>query len=245
MSGMRIVLVLLLSVAIAATTGCGSGDSAEVAALAERVDTLEKQIQTLSSSGGSNALEQEAKSAYAGVQTLIARGQTDDAKAKLQSYGTKYASTKMGRNFSTLSKEFAVIGKDAPKNWAIEKWYQGQEQIDLASNDTTVVVFWETWCPHCRKEVPKLQQMYDTFKADGLQVIGVTRLTRNGTDEVVQDFLAQTKVNYPIAKVGKSLATYFAIGGIPAAAVVKNGKVVWRGHPVRISDKMLKDWLSS
>ena len=53
MSGMRIVLVLLLSVAIAATTGCWSGDSAEVAALAERVDTLEKQIQTLNSSGGS------------------------------------------------------------------------------------------------------------------------------------------------------------------------------------------------
>ena len=62
---------------------------------------------------------------------------------------------------------------------------------------------------------------------------------------VVQDFLAQSKVNYPIAKVGNSLATYFSIGGIPAAAVVKNGKVVWRGHPVRISDKMLKDWLSS
>ena len=61
----------------------------------------------------------------------------------------------------------------------------------------------------------------------------------------MQDFLAQVQVDYPIAKVNSSLAQYFSIGGIPAAAVVKDGKIVWRGHPVRISDKMLKDWLAS
>ena len=245
MSLKRTVLVSLLSLALAATTGCGSGSDAEIAALTARVDTLEKQIQTLQSSGGSGALEQEAKSAFVAIQALITSGKPDEAKAKLASYGTKYAATKMGRNLNTLSRELAVVGKDAPKDWAIEKWYQGQEKIDLTSNDTTVVVFWETWCPHCRREVPKLQQMYEEFKDDGLQLIGVTRLTKSSTDQAVQDFLAQIKVEYPMAKVNGSLATYFSIGGIPAAAVVKDGKVVWRGHPVRISDKMLKDWLAS
>ena len=245
MSRMRIVLVSLLSVALVATTGCGSGNDAEIAALTTRVDTLEKQIRTVQSSGGSQALEEEAKSAFVGVQALIASGKLDEAKAKIATYGTKYNATRVGRNFTTLSRELAVVGKDAPKDWGIEKWYQGQDRIDLASNDTTVVVFWETWCPHCRKEVPKLQQMYAEFKDDGLQVIGVTRLTKSSTDQTVQDFLTQNPVDYPMAKVNGSLGAFFSIAGIPAAAVVKDGKVVWRGHPVRISDKMLKDWLAS
>ena len=41
----------------------------------------------------------------------------------------------------------------------------------------------------------------------------------------------------------EGLAQYFAVSGIPAAAVVKNGKVVWRGHPARINDEMLKGWM--
>ena len=245
MSGNRIVLVSLLSIALAATAGCGSGSDAEIAVLKAQIESLEQQIQTLQSAAGSGALEQEAKSAYASIQALITAGKTDEAKAKLASYGTKYAVTRTSRGLTTLSRELAVVGKDSPQDWAVEKWYQGQEKIDLASHNTTVVVFWETWCPHCRREVPKLQQMYEGFRDDGLQLIGVTRLTRSSTDQAVQDFLAQVKVEYPMAKVNDSLAKYFSIAGIPAAAVVKDGKVVWRGHPVRISDKLLKDWLAS
>jgi hypothetical protein len=39
------------------------------------------------------------------------------------------------------------------------------------------------------------------------------------------------------------VASHFGVSGIPAAAVVKGGKVVWRGHPARLSEQMLKDWL--
>jgi len=238
----KIVPVLSLTFALAATMGCGSGNGAEIAALTARVEAVEKRIQSMPSSG---ALETEAKSALVGVQALITSGKLDEAKTRLASFGNKYAKTKVGRSFTSLARELAVVGKDAPKDWAIEKWYQGEDKIDLASNNTTVVVFWETWCPHCRREVPKLQKMYEEFKDDGLQLIGVTRLTKSSTDKAVQDFLAQNPVDYPMAKVNDSLAKFFSIGGIPAAAVVKEGKVVWRGHPVRISEKMLKDWLAS
>ena len=30
---------------------------------------------------------------------------------------------------------------------------------------------------------------------------------------------------------------------VPAAAVVKDGKIVWRGHPSRLSESMIKKWL--
>ncbi len=45
-----------------------------------------------------------------------------------------------------------------------------------------------------------------------------------------------------MSETGK-LTEYFNVSGIPAAAVVKDGKIVWRGHPIRLTDEMLKNWL--
>jgi hypothetical protein len=73
--------------------------------------------------------------------------------------------------------------------------------------------------------------------------VGVTRLTKNSTEETVKSFIAENSVSYPMAQENGELADYFGVRGIPAAAVVKNGKVVWRGHPARINDEMLKGWL--
>ena len=35
------------------------------------------------------------------------------------------------------------------------------------------------------------------------------------------------------------MSSSFAVTGIPAAALVKDGKVVWRGHPARLDDALL------
>ena len=189
--------------------------------------------------------EQQAQASFTAINQMIAMGKLDDAKAKLAADMPKFANTRVGRSFQSLSKELAVVGKDCPTDWGIEKWFQGEDAIDLASNAPTVVVFWESWFPHCRREVPKLQQMYDKYKGNGLQLIGLTRVNRSATEEAVQDLINQNSVSYPMAKENGAAANYFAVSGIPAAAVVKDGKVVWRGHPSRITEDMLQGWLAS
>lgn len=42
---------------------------------------------------------------------------------------------------------------------------------------------------------------------------------------------------------GATISAYFGVSGIPAVAVIKAGKVVWRGHPARISLEMLENWV--
>lgn len=243
-NGKTLALLIVGGLALAGCAPASVED--EVAALDERIVTLEKQIQTLQNSRGSNAqLEQQAQSAITAVNQLVALGKIEEAKAKLKTVALKYAGTRVGRSFQNLSRELAVVGKDCPASWGIEKWFQGEDAIELGADATTVVVFWESWCPHCRREVPKLQEMYDKFKGDGLQLIGLTRINKSATEEAVRDLIAQNNVKYPIAKEDGSVAEYFAVAGIPAAAVVKNGKVVWRGHPARITDAMVKNWLAS
>lgn len=240
--GMILALLPIVGLALAGCAPSSVGD--DVAALNERVETLEKQIQTVQAGGGGAQLEQQARASLAAVNQFVALGKIDEAKAKLKTDMQMFAATKAGSSMQNLSRELAVIGKDCPSDWGIEKWFQGQDAVDLASG-TTVVVFWESWCPHCRREVPKLQAMYDEYKGAGLQMIGLTRVNRGATEDAVNDLIAQNNVNYPIAKEDGSVAQYFNVSGIPAAAVVKDGKIVWRGHPSGIKPGMIKGWLDS
>jgi peroxiredoxin len=125
----------------------------------------------------------------------------------------------------------------------IEQWFQGEGEVNISSSQPTLLVFWEKWCPHCRREVPKLQVMYDQFKPQGLQVIGLTKLSRNTTPEEISSFIEEQNVSYPVAKEDGSISEYFNVSGVPAAAVVKDGQIVWRGHPARLTDSMIEDWL--
>lgn len=191
-----------------------------------------------------NAEEGAAQALLAEVPRLADSGDYEQAKTKLAELKSKYGSTKAAGTVAYYTRELEVFGKDSPSDWGIEKWFQGEKEIDLAGKKPTVVVFWEEWCPHCRDEMPKMQQLFETHKGQGLQILGVTRLTQGATEEKVRAFITLNKVQYPIAKEDGKLTSYFNVGGIPAVAVVKDGKVIWRGHPARISDEMIKRWLS-
>ena len=91
--------------------------------------------------------------------------------------------------------------------------------------------------------MPKLEQIYSDLKSDGLQLLGLTKINRSATEEGVISFVEENNVSYPMAKENGSTSTYFNVSGVPAAAVVKNGKIIWRGHPARLSETMLKGWL--
>ena len=72
------------------------------------------------------------------------------------------------------------------------------------------------------------------------------RVTKSATDDGVAEFIKENNLTYPVAKEQDgSLSSRFGVRGIPAAAVVQNGKVVWRGHPARLTDQMIEGWLNS
>ncbi|MFT7518621.1 MAG: hypothetical protein ACI9MC_000753, partial [Kiritimatiellia bacterium] len=50
-------------------------------------------------------------------------------------------------------------------------------------------------------------------------------------------------VTFPIGKDGGELTKFYAVSGVPAAAVVKDGVVVWRGHPAKLDATMIEGWL--
>jgi len=212
--------------------------------LARQLRTLEQRIASgKGAAAAPSPLEGEAQKAFANISRAAASGDMAKAKTQMDAFMGKYAATNTAKKARSLNQELQVIGKDSPSNWGIQKWYQGESEIDLAGDKTTLLVFWEEWCPHCRREVPKIQALYDTLKGDGLQVVGLTKINRSSTEEKVTNFLSQQKVGYPIAKEDGATSRHFNVSGIPAAAVVKGGKVIWRGHPNKLNETILKGWL--
>ncbi len=166
----------------------------------------------------------------------------DEAKAKIAELKAKYPNTRPARASVRLEEELAVIGKPS-QDLNVEKMMQGTAP-SLTNDKATLVVFWEIWCPHCKQEVPKLQETYTKYSGKGLQMVGLTKMTKGSTEEQVAEFLKTQKVTYPIAKeAGQSTSEYYGVKGIPAAVVVKGGKVVWRGHPARLTDAMLEKFI--
>ena len=98
----------------------------------------------------------------------------------------------------------------------------------------TLLVFWEEWCPHCVKELPELQAHYEELGPRGLQIIGLTRLTKTSTMETVDGFLEDREITFPVGKESGEMTDYHAVSGIPAAALVVDGAIAWRGHPARL-----------
>jgi thiol-disulfide isomerase/thioredoxin len=248
-------VMVLCAVPAAAQETDAAALEKRVQALETKISNLEKMLQQrlanierrlASAQQPPNPLEGEAQQEYAKISRLAAEGKMGQAKTDMASFMKKYASTATAQNKRTqaLNQELAVVGKDAPADWGgIEKWYQGESEIDLAGNKPTLLVFWESWCPHCQREVPKVQALADALKDDGLQVVALTKITRSSTEEKVQTFITEKKVGYPMAKEDGSISRYFNVSGIPAAAMLKDGKVIWRGHPARLNEQLIKSWL--
>ena len=236
-------------IAIALVAGCATTE--QVQKLDERVAALEEKVNSGGGARGGSApavdqgQEDAAKVVYDALNEAANKGDMQTAAAKMTELKEKFGTTTTYKRAKKMEDELAVIGKAAPSELKVEKWFQGEGQVDISSGKPTLIVFWEVWCPHCRREVPKLKETFDHFASKGLQVVGLTKVTRSATDEKVTEFIKEEGVPYPIAKETGEMSEYFNVSGIPAAAIIKDGKVIWRGHPARLSDDLLNSYLAS
>lgn len=66
---------------------------------------------------------------------------------------------------------------------------------DYKGKKPVVLDFWASWCPNCRRNMPHLNALYQTYKGK-IEVIGVNLQEDPGT---VQQFIATRGISYPIA----------------------------------------------
>jgi thiol-disulfide isomerase/thioredoxin len=71
-----------------------------------------------------------------------------------------------------------------------------------------IVDFWATWCAPCREQAPRLSELSARYRAEGLEVIGLSLNEPKEQEEVLQ-FVQQAPITYTVGYASDRLSAAF------------------------------------
>jgi peroxiredoxin len=99
--------------------------------------------------------------------------------------------------------------------------------LSAYSGKLLLLNFWATWCLPCKVEIPGLIDLYNRYRRDGLEILGIA------VDEpasTVAPYASAIKMNYPVLlEVGHEVHEAFNIPGLPSTIIVnRDGNICSR-----------------
>lgn len=93
-----------------------------------------------------------------------------------------------------------------------------------------LIVYWATWCPPCRKEIPVLNALYERYTDKDVLILAVSQ---DDTREALDRFLATQdlgrSIRYPIVYGPAYTKEFGRVGTLPTMVLMnREGKVVIR-----------------
>ena len=121
-----------------------------------------------------------------------------------------------------------LIGKKAPSIVMPDSTGKSVSLYDVKAK-YTVVIFWDHGCSHCKKEVPKLVEIYNTkLKAKGVEVFAVE--TEDKPEDwkkfIIENKMHWINVHQPDEYQRAVIKTYYDIYSTPVIYLLDENKVI-------------------
>ena len=143
------------------------------------------------------------------------------------------------------------VGSDAPSLDSLT-WVQGDEVKSFNEKGKVYIVeCWASWCGPCIAVIPHMNDLHKKYAEKGLVIIGVNVL-EEGLENTKAFVAAQGEgMSYRVAYSGVQ-GNKFELDwleasqaqGIPQAFVVKDGKIIYKGHPGGLNEQGIEEMLS-
>jgi peroxiredoxin len=94
-----------------------------------------------------------------------------------------------------------------------------------------LVILWATWCGPCRLETPELIKLHKEFRAQGVEMVGLSTENPDASEEAVRQFVHDFNVDYRIGWATNDVAATLMQGrdAIPQSFIIsRSGRVVKR-----------------
>lgn len=163
---------------------------------------------------------------YRDVVVDYMRGDAPGATAAIDKLAADYPTSPYLASAEDWRADLARFGTPAPP-LTVTRWVN--TPASYADHPVTLLLFFEPWCPHCQQEVPAFQPLAEQYAARGLGVVAVTALTRGATDEMLGQFIELGGLKFPVGVEDGSLSEAWGVLGVPHAAFVRDGTVIWTG----------------
>jgi thiol-disulfide isomerase/thioredoxin len=107
--------------------------------------------------------------------------------------------------------------------------------LESLTGKVVIVNFWATWCNPCKKEIPDLSKLYDSYKDKGVVILGV--MADSPGDSELLNFQSDNEMSYPIVRGNSDLMVAFSYPqALPTTFVYdRGGRMVGRPHVGAIS----------
>jgi thiol-disulfide isomerase/thioredoxin len=119
---------------------------------------------------------------------------------------------------------------------AVEKHFAANK----AQGKVTFVMFWATWCPACKTELPVLEQLRAKYPADKLDIMAISV---DDTAEVMGNYLKTRPVAVDVYLSKADVGSEFGVKSIPALYILdKEGQVAFNSagvYPMEMLDSVI------
>ena len=110
---------------------------------------------------------------------------------------------------------------------------------DLKGEKLTLFDFWATWCKPCRKAIPELNKIYNTYQEKGVEIVGVNCDGPRSTAKVAP-MAKSLGIQYPVLlDINSDLMNELNLGNFPTLiAVNEKGKLVYVHEGFALGDEV-------
>ncbi|MDR0676842.1 MAG: TlpA family protein disulfide reductase [Elusimicrobiota bacterium] len=114
---------------------------------------------------------------------------------------------------------------DAP-DFELKDIYGKNFKLSNFIGKVIILDFWATWCPPCQEEIPGFNKLYEEYKLQGLEIVGVSLDSKDVS--VVKKFANEYAIKYHLVMGNDQIAkNYGGITAIPTTFIIdKNGNIV-------------------
>lgn len=99
-----------------------------------------------------------------------------------------------------------------------------REKILENKGKVLILYFWDTLSTPCKDEIPFLNELYQTYRNKGLEIIGIS--VEGVGEEVIRPFAEMMGIDYPIFLGGDDIIEVYDIQYIPLTYILgKDGRV--------------------
>ncbi len=115
-----------------------------------------------------------------------------------------------------------------------------EKRIAANKGKVTLIMFWATWCPACKTELPVLEQLRAKYPKDVLDILA---LSVDDTDQAMREYLKSRPTTLTVLMAKGDVSTEFGVRSIPNLVIFDGeGKVAFNSagaYPFEMLDPVI------